>query len=512
MLPGTLHWRIPTNLSACESAQGGADPMKLKRPISVSRVGGRQERKQRACVVSFLLLITCIGGIRSAQAQEHVVQLHPGQDVNAVVAESPEGSNFRFAPGIYRMVSIQPKDEDVFFGTGAVLSGAKSLSMRPDGGRWSAFEKLSVATPRHCEQNHPRCWIPNDLFIDSQPQQLADSEQDLKAGDWYYDETSQKIVIPTDPDGHSVELSVTPIAFSGAASRVEIRDLVVEKYASEAQHGAIGGVNGKATGWKIYGVEARLNHGVGVAVGAGSRVERCSIHNNGQLGIAGKGEGLEILDNEIATNNYAGYAVDWEAGGTKFSKTDNLLVKGNRVHDNFGNGLWTDIDNIHSSIENNEIVSNSGEGIRHEISYDATIRNNIVTGNSLGIVVALSPNTEVSGNFVDVPSGGKGGIRILDGNRGSGLYGPHIAHDDHVHDNVIQYRSADARSGFVGDIKTASGILFDHDEFHILAGGEFHWTWGGVFKTMREMQEMGQETHGTSSTDARNINLRPAIR
>ena len=84
---------------------------------------------------------------------------------------------------------------------------------------------------------------------------------------------------------------------------------------------------------------------------------------------------------EIAFNNYAGYKADWEAGGTKFWATTGLVVRNSCVHHNAGPGLWTDYDNIDTLYEGNIVFSNANDGIKHEISYDAIIRDNIVAGN-----------------------------------------------------------------------------------------------------------------------------------
>jgi hypothetical protein len=95
--------------------------------------------------------------------------------------------------------------------------------------------------------------------------------------------------------------------------------------------------------------------------------------------------GVLIEGNEIAFGNWR-FASDpgFESGGTKFVKTDSLIVRNNYVHDNGGPGIWTDIDNVHVLIENNRVEANAREGIVHEIGYSAVIRNNSVTGNGTG--------------------------------------------------------------------------------------------------------------------------------
>jgi parallel beta-helix repeat protein len=198
------------------------------------------------------------------------------------------------------------------------------------------------------------------------------------------------------------------------------------------------------TGWLIEDTEVRLNHGAGIRTGEATTLRRVRVHNNGQLGIAGPGgtDGL-VEDSVIASNNIAGFNSGWEAGGAKFTETVNLVVRNNRVYNNEGPGLWTDINNRGTLYELNTVSNNSGPGIFHEISYDAVIRNNTVTGNGhgwedwlwgSGILVAASAGVEISGNTVTNNADGIGGIQQ---DREDGPEGPHLLRDLHVHGNTI---------------------------------------------------------------------------
>ena len=70
-----------------------------------------------------------------------------------------------------------------------------------------------------------------------------------------------------------------------------------------------------------------------------------------------------MLENsELSYNNTAGYNWGWEAGGTKWTHTDGLIVRNNYVHDNYGNGLWTDGSNINIVYEGNVVEDNYGAG------------------------------------------------------------------------------------------------------------------------------------------------------
>ncbi len=410
---------------------------------------------------------------------QQTVHLKPEDHVAAMVQKAPPGTTFVFSPGVYRMQQIEPKDNDVFQGEeGAVLNGSKILQFQPEGAHWVATEARSQAQEGHCSDERPRCWMWNDVFVDGELQVPVGREGDLRPGRWYYDDNAGRVILGSNPTGHTVEISKSAAAFFGTASGVEISHLVVEKYANPPQSGAVGGNNGRTQGWKIDHVEARWNHGAGIATGPGGFIDSCDSHHNGQLGLAGHGANITVQNTTLAYNNYAGYKTNWEAGGAKFSQTDHLVLRGNDAHDNAGVGLWTDIDNVHVLMERNRCVNNREAGIAHEISYDAVIRNNLVKGNKDGILVVLSSNVDVYGNVVVVPNDGIDWIRVANGYRGEGMLGPHIAHDVRVHENTIIYEGQGGRTGLSGPLDTAVDVKFENNQYYARDGGA-HWLWGG---------------------------------
>jgi hypothetical protein len=427
------------------------------------------------------------------------VSLTPAQDISAAVQAAPPGSTFLFSPGVYRQVSITPKDGDRFLGQGStVLNGSKLLKMQPDGDLWSTSEPVAKSDPKYCRKDHPRCFILSDLFIDDRIQTPVEDRANLGPGTWYYDLDSQKVYLGANPTGHKVELSATAAAFSGRATNVQISGLIVEKYASLPQRGVIGsgGVPAIPFGWILSNVEARWNHGAGIHLGSNSRIDSCNVHDNGQLGIGGSGVNIVVSNNTIAFNNYAGYRVDWEAGALKFAKTDHLVVRSNNVHDNQGNGIWTDIDNIHLLVEKNTVVNNTNEGIRHEIGYDAVIRDNLLRGNEAGIVIALSANVDVYGNVIEVPDNGDFAFRLDAGHRASESNGEYLLQNVTVHNNVVIYLGAKGHSGLVGDASTARAISFDLNEYHITDGkSKDRWRWNNHSQSLSDVQQLGLETH-----------------
>ena len=225
-----------------------------------------------------------------------------------------------------------------------------------------------------------------------------------KPGNWFVGEPGAIL------DGKGA----TPYAFDQGTTfpnSVQIKGLVIQNYASPNQLGAIlgGDGTGSTTGWVIESCEIRYNEHAGIKLGNKMKVLNNFIHHNKQIGISGSGDSVLVQGNEISFNNYLKiFPFGKVLGGAKFIKTRWLTVRNNKVHDNQGNGIWTDIGNIHALIENNVATANSGAGIMHEIGYDITIRNNTATKNGFarswitgaGILISASANATVYGNTV----------------------------------------------------------------------------------------------------------------
>jgi len=289
-------------------------------------------------------------------------------------------------------------------------------------------------------------------------------------------------------------------AFNGNthdARGVVLRGLEITGYPTQIQLGAVLAPGG----WIIEDTEIHHNRHGGVNLGPGSVIRRSSIHHNGQIGVKAEGDGVVVEDNEIAYNNHLGaFDPNFEAGGSKFINTTNLILRRNYVHHNGGPGLWADGNAYLTTYEENVIEDNTGPGIFHEISYDAVIRNNRIDRNGFGfigggMVIANSSNVEVYGNIL---VGNNGGIRAGDDSRGSGPRGAWVTKNLWVHDNDVSW--GQGINGLLDN--TGTGLVyqannrFDRNANHVGADpNPFYWAHGE--RSWAEWQGYGADPSGT---------------
>jgi parallel beta-helix repeat protein len=237
-------------------------------------------------------------------------------------------------------------------------------------------------------------------------------------------------------------------------------------------------------------------------------IVRNYIHHNRRYGISGgPATGILIEGNEIAFNNTAHYDPNNNAGASKFigSKTGTTITwRSNKVHDNYGKGIWQDGNVINTLVEGNEVYNNTGIGIFHELSWTAVIRNNIVYNNDLsnknvvrscwyGAQIALnnSQNVDIYGNTVTAEY--VNGICLANTTRSDTAPYPTALANVRVYNNTIKMRGS-VRSGFVGD-RTPSGVGYSGNTYYVNNLTGVFWQSMGD-KTKIQWQSSGQDTAG----------------
>jgi hypothetical protein len=456
-----------------------------------------------------------------------------GVSIQALVDKAPPGTTFCIAAGVHRSQLITPKDKQAFIGQpGAVLNGAELVTdVRREGDVWvTPTPRLAVRAFGTCLRQRARCNDPRRFFLDGQPLEPVAARADLRPGSVFADIATGLSYLADDPRGRILERTRQLYAFNnGGARGVTVKGLIVEKYATPAQQGAIfGDENRRATDWLIEGNEVRLNSGSGIATGERSIVRNNKVHHNGQLGISPNGADVLIEGNEIYENNIYGFDAAWEAGGVKAGKVERLTLRGNHVYDNYGSGLWCDVDCRNILFENNLVERNSDAGIFYEISFDAIIRNNIVRLNGTGrggqqgsawvwgagIQIAASEGVSIYGNTVTVAEGSNGivivdqGRERLDQPKQRNGASPLLYRTarNAVHDNEIIYEGSTGLSGGASDVEPSNpnfGIIetggnqFDRNTYVLRRPTSAPlFIWGHEPISYEAFRSLGLETNG----------------
>lgn len=410
---------------------------------------------------------------RGSACPANAIPIAPGASIQDAVDKAGENATFCLKAGVHRLQVVRPQHGQSFQGEGrAILNGARILTgFRREGAIWAASHKPLMETRTgECATGFETCNFPHRLFMDDKPLRRVLNKSKLRAGFFFVDNEAGKLFIADDPEGKTIEESVARFAFESYAPSVSIRGLIIEKYASPAQMGAINGRNG--ANWVVANSETHLNSGAGVTLGSGGRITGSNIHHNGQIGAVMVGTNVVFKGNELWENNVSAFDSHWEAGGIKIAEADGVIMADNHVHHNHGPGLWCDINCRDVIYEGNVVEYNQGAGIFHEISFNAVIRNNTLRKNGLenfgwywgaDIQVAASEGVDVYGNTITTRDGGAA-IILIDQSRPKTPDGKYKTRNNNVHHNWVAFEGAGSAGG-------ASDAPEGDENYSIIEGG-----------------------------------------
>lgn len=311
---------------------------------------------------------------------------------------------------------------------------------------------------------------------------------------------------------------------------VTVRNLSITRYTPPAQNGAIWGGDDQSastTGWTLDSLEVSYSKNLGVRIGNRMRVLRSNLHHNGTVNIGGVGRAVLVDGVESSYgNNGCVNNPGFESGGSKFVRTDSLVVRNSFFHHNCGVGLWLDIENINYVLENNRVEDNVREGICIEVSFGGVIRNNSVSRNGwptdpyrpngwlwdAGIGIHASPDVEVYGNTLTENFQGIVAIQQPRNVSTGDPYAPpggFLVQNLYVHDNIIYQRVSGGANG--GDGSVGSGGATDAGDNAFFTSRNNRWVrntyytgtnarpfaWMNGFRTAAEWRAYGQDVTGS---------------
>ena len=431
----------------------------------------------------------------------------PGQDLVAVVAAQPAGARICLGPSVYRINEpITPNQGQVLVGrSGTVINGSRVISdWERAGSHWVASGQSQGPTVSDWSGPalvFPQALYGEGLFYDGEPlikagvkdggQIHGRGPDTLGPGEYFFDYDSDSILLGSDPEGHLLEASIASGGIGGTATDVTVRGLVVEQTAGY-------GIDGNQ-GWTVENNEIRFNHTSGVGVSGFSRISHNHVHHNGKYGLNASGKDVVVDHNRVENNNLARFSTVnggfWDAGGSKFVFTENLVVRGNWFIDNFGDGIWLDLNNSNAEVVRNRSSGNERFGVFVEISYGVSLRENYIGGNrDFGIFVNSSPEVDVFGNLVT------GGVVLQQQRRGEGTLGPHVVQDSLVRDNVVDLSTGLhglLAGGGAGDgIFSEGNNRFEGNTYYLTSRDADKFLWRNEALTVQQWVEAGLDRNG----------------
>jgi len=490
-----------------------------------------------------------------AVAQAGTVDIHPGANIPSVVNASPAGTTFIIYPGTYRLTgSITPKDGDRFIGQTAcappttscpaIISGSRVIGPLAtfDGTNYKVTGQTQQGriyiTTKQCQPGYEGCIYPEDLFFNGVPYThlYSASLPKILTGQWWFDYTNNIIYFHDNPSGHVVETSVVPTAFTGWANNVTISRLTVKEFAVPTGEAAIG-VPGNTSltqglNWTIQYCDLSLIHSGAVRTsGFGMHILNNYIHDNGEFGIYGGtgtytiSDGIVIARNLITRNNYAHFRAAFGSGGIKIGATTGMVVRGNTVTHNDGEGIHFDMNAVSPLVDGNLVTDNaSGGGMGYEISLTSAIfRNNIVLRNGVNLPTEpatsntnigsyLSEGVDAYCNVIEIPNAlGANGWAVAAGNRPGVKYSPSTGNYFH-HNTVIWDAGATGWLGFIQADTLNEPLFFvnnprpDFNTYHLPNASARNFIYDdnntglNTRLTFTQYQANGADVHGTVDT------------
>jgi len=166
---------------------------------------------------------------------------------------------------------------------------------------------------------------------------------------------------------------------AGTPGYFRIQGLTFRHAANRAQIGAVclGSAGSLAEAVRVEWTNAR---GLDVS-GREHLIRQSAADYNGQMGWGGACASCVIEDSRAVGNNWKGYDPFWEAGGGKWVRTTDTVIRRFLARDNDGPGIWLDIDNADNTIEGCLAENNAIAGIALEFRTVRTlVQHNVVRG------------------------------------------------------------------------------------------------------------------------------------
>lgn len=451
--------------------------------------------------------------------------------IQSVLDTQPPGALICFSSGVYHLdAALSPRNNQTLHGSpDTVLKGSVVLNNPSASGSAWVFTGVPLLTSgpdgaavQWCEDNVAGpCAYQEDVFLDGSPLMRVTSRGAVLAGTYYTDYGTHQVYVGTNPWGRTVEIAHTGAGIRVSQSGVTVEGFVVEMFAHAMDRAGLE-VSASGSNVTVRNNESRYNHGSGLCTwGANTRIAYNRFHDNGQVGAqAGLNTGVVVDHNDFIHNNIDGFwRIDGAAGGLKLDLEKNSTVTSNLARDNLNHGIWLDDNSDNSYVADNEVINNFSSGIQVEISRNARVINNQVSGNALGdptarghvgcrglgcsagILISESDTVEIAGNRI---FGNLNAISVLStsrSSRSSQITIPSLAYVN-VHDNDmtlgsgavgLQNQGPPGYDAYASDKKN----VFVHNTYRLSSAGDALFYWRDQMVNSTAWRAYGEDVAGT---------------
>ncbi len=334
------------------------------------------------------------------------------------VEKAPNGSTIVLRGGTYReyvyvgfnrslTVQSYPGEAVWFDGSAPVTGWTKSGSTWVVNG-WThvfdhriSFNANADETKRFVDNRNPLAGYPDQVWINDAPLRQVASASAVTAGTFYVDESGKRLIIGSDPSGQKVTASTIARAFKVQGKGTTLRGFGVQRYATTLN--MMGTVTTEVHGITLENLVVRDNATVGIFTWNDNQtIRNVTASGNGMLGIGANGtDNLVISDSLVSDNNTQMFKPAPVSGGIKLTGVNGARLATNIVTGNESAGIWLDVGSYDVQVIGNRVTNNATTGVQVEISERATIADNYISGNDIGVQVINSGTVKVWNNTID---------------------------------------------------------------------------------------------------------------
>lgn len=249
----------------------------------------------------------------------------------------------------------------------------------------------------------------NDMiWLDGRFLTEVDAPEELRFGTFWVDRGKGGLYLPliaTDrPENHLIETAQRGTLLEPGlhSSFVNVRGFHFTRASSGWGNPVIKIGQISTEHWVIEDNIADWGSWTGMAIyGKNNQILRNIVADNGCEGMQGIIHDTVLDGNSSLRNNWKAIRDTYEAGGGKFTESENVIIRNHLAADNLGPGLWFDIVNKNITVEKSRFFNNKYAGIFFEISPGPiTISNNICCANQGGgILIGESSHAVIKDNI-----------------------------------------------------------------------------------------------------------------